>query len=77
MSKKLKHSDDIFMQRCLQIAIKGLGKTYPNPLVGCVIVYKGRVIGEGWHKKAGTPHAEVHAIESVEEKICYLNPHSM
>ena len=56
------------MQRCLQLAIKGLGKTYPNPLVGCVIVNKGRVIGEGWHKKAGTPHAEVHAIESVEEK---------
>lgn len=56
------------MQRCLDLAKKGLGKTYPNPLVGSVIVYKDKIIGEGWHQKAGTPHAEVHAIASVQDK---------
>ena len=56
------------MQRCLDLAKKGLGKTYPNPLVGSVIVYHGKIIGEGWHQKAGTPHAEVHAIASVRDK---------
>ena len=56
------------MQRCLDLAKKGLGKTYPNPLVGSVIIYHGKIIGEGWHQKAGTPHAEVHAIASVRDK---------
>ena len=56
------------MLRCLDLAKKGLGKTYPNPLVGSVIVYQGKIIGEGWHQKAGTPHAEVHAIASVRDK---------
>ncbi len=56
------------MQRCLELAANGLGTTYPNPLVGCVVVHKGRIIGEGWHRKAGEPHAEVHALESVKDK---------
>lgn len=56
------------MQRCLTLASKGLGNTYPNPLVGALVVYKGKIIGEGWHKKAGGPHAEVFAIESVKDK---------
>ena len=56
------------MQRCLDLAKKGLGKTYPNPLVGSVIVYQDKIIGEGWHQKAGTPHAEVFAIASVQDK---------
>ena len=56
------------MRRCIDLAKKGLGYTYPNPMVGCVIVYKGKIIGEGWHKKAGTPHAEVNAIASVKDK---------
>ena len=56
------------MRRCIDLAKKGLGYTYPNPMVGCVIVYKGEIIGEGWHKKAGTPHAEVNAIASVKDK---------
>ncbi|GAB5401479.1 MAG: bifunctional diaminohydroxyphosphoribosylaminopyrimidine deaminase/5-amino-6-(5-phosphoribosylamino)uracil reductase RibD [Aureisphaera sp.] len=60
-------SAEHFMARCLQLAKKGLGTTYPNPLVGSVIVYKDRIIGEGWHKEAGTPHAEVHAIQSVTD----------
>ncbi len=56
------------MQRCLTLAKKGLGLTYPNPLVGSVIVNKGKIIGEGWHKKAGEAHAEVVAINSVNDQ---------
>ncbi len=56
------------MHRCLQLATNGLGSTYPNPLVGCVIVHQGKIIGEGWHRKAGEAHAEVNAIDSVEDK---------
>jgi len=56
------------MQRCLYLAQKGLGNTYPNPLVGAVLVYKDRIIGEGWHKKAGEAHAEINAINSVQDK---------
>ena len=59
---------EIYMQRCIQLAQNGLGTTYPNPLVGAVIVHHGKIIGEGWHQKAGEPHAEVHAIRSVKNK---------
>src|SRR5699024_7490427 len=61
-------SDDFYMKRCLQLAENGLGTTYPNPLVGCVIVWKDHIIGEGWHRKSGEPHAEVNAINSVKDK---------
>lgn len=54
------------MRRCLELAADGLGSTYPNPLVGCVIVEGNRIIGEGSHRVAGGPHAEVLAIRSVE-----------
>ena len=50
------------------MAKNGLGTTYPNPLVGSVIVYEDKIIGEGWHRKAGEPHAEVNAINAVEDK---------
>jgi diaminohydroxyphosphoribosylaminopyrimidine deaminase/5-amino-6-(5-phosphoribosylamino)uracil reductase len=50
------------MRRALVLAGKGVGKTGPNPAVGCVIVKDGTIIGEGWHRKAGTPHAEIHAL---------------
>jgi diaminohydroxyphosphoribosylaminopyrimidine deaminase/5-amino-6-(5-phosphoribosylamino)uracil reductase len=56
-----------YMQRCFQLAQNGLGTTYPNPLVGCVIVAHDTIIGEGWHRKAGEPHAEVVAINSVKQ----------
>lgn len=59
---------EFFMQRALQLAKNGLGTTYPNPLVGSVIVHDGKIIGEGWHKKAGEPHAEVNAVNSVKDK---------
>ena len=57
-----------YMQRCLQLAQNGLGTTYPNPMVGCVIVHKETIIGEGWHYKAGMPHAEVNAISCVKNQ---------
>jgi diaminohydroxyphosphoribosylaminopyrimidine deaminase/5-amino-6-(5-phosphoribosylamino)uracil reductase len=50
------------------LAQNGFGTTYPNPMVGSVIVYEDKIIGEGWHKKAGEPHAEVNAIRSVKDK---------
>jgi len=53
------------MLRCIQLAKNGLGTTYPNPLVGSVIVHNDKIIGEGWHYRAGQPHAEVNAIASV------------
>ena len=55
------------MSRCIELAKNGLGSTYPNPLVGAIIVYNNAIIGEGWHHKAGQPHAEVNAINSVED----------
>jgi len=51
-----------YMKRALTLARKGIGRTSPNPAVGCVIVKGGSIIGEGWHRKAGTPHAEAHAL---------------
>lgn len=56
------------MERCIQLAKNGLGTTYPNPLVGSVIVYDGKIIGEGWHRKAGEAHAEVLAVNAVKDK---------
>jgi diaminohydroxyphosphoribosylaminopyrimidine deaminase/5-amino-6-(5-phosphoribosylamino)uracil reductase len=60
-------TDTTYMKRALTLAKKGLGKTRPNPAVGCVIVKDGIIVGEGWHKKAGGPHAEVHALEMAGE----------
>ena len=57
-----------YIKRCIQLAKNGLGTTYPNPLVGSVIVHNGKIIGEGWHRKSGEPHAEVNAINSVKDK---------
>jgi diaminohydroxyphosphoribosylaminopyrimidine deaminase/5-amino-6-(5-phosphoribosylamino)uracil reductase len=56
------------MRRCLELAKNGLGTTYPNPMVGSVIVCNGKIIGEGWHKKSGEPHAEVNAVNAVKDK---------
>jgi diaminohydroxyphosphoribosylaminopyrimidine deaminase / 5-amino-6-(5-phosphoribosylamino)uracil reductase len=57
-----------YIRRCVELAQNALGNTYPNPMVGSVVVYEDRIIGEGWHKKAGEAHAEVNAIASVEDK---------
>ena len=56
------------MQRALELAAFGNGNVAPNPLVGCVIVHNDKIIGEGWHQKFGGPHAEVNAINSVNNK---------
>lgn len=50
------------MARALRLAARGLNTTTPNPRVGCVIVRDGQVVGEGWHVRAGEPHAERHAL---------------
>jgi len=55
------------MQRCFQLAEMGLGNTAPNPMVGAVIVHNDQIIGEGYHHKAGMPHAEVEAVMSVKD----------
>jgi diaminohydroxyphosphoribosylaminopyrimidine deaminase/5-amino-6-(5-phosphoribosylamino)uracil reductase len=60
--------DRIYMRRCLDLARKAEGNTSPNPMVGAVVVHNGTIIGEGFHLKAGTPHAEVHALNSVADK---------
>ncbi len=68
-----------YMQRCLQLAEKGLGQVAPNPMVGCVIVHNGTIIGEGYHQQYGHAHAEVNAIQSVSnvsllpEATLYVN----
>lgn len=60
--------DEIYIQRCIQLAKKALGNTYPNPLVGAVIVHDGKIIGEGFHQKAGENHAEINTINSVKDQ---------
>lgn len=58
-------ADHEFMARALQLAARGLHTTTPNPRVGCVIVRDGQIVGEGWHVRAGEPHAEVHALRAA------------
>jgi diaminohydroxyphosphoribosylaminopyrimidine deaminase/5-amino-6-(5-phosphoribosylamino)uracil reductase len=57
------------MRRALELAEWGGGYVSPNPKVGCVIVHQDRIIGEGWHRAYGGPHAEVHAVNSVENQM--------
>ncbi|MCC6797438.1 MAG: bifunctional diaminohydroxyphosphoribosylaminopyrimidine deaminase/5-amino-6-(5-phosphoribosylamino)uracil reductase RibD [Candidatus Hydrogenedentes bacterium] len=57
------------MRRALDLAARGKGRTSPNPMVGCVIVRNGQVIGEGYHERAGLPHAEVNAILAAADDI--------
>lgn len=57
-----------YIKRCIEIAKNGLGTTRPNPMVGCVIVYKGKIIGEGFTSPYGGSHAEVNAINSVKDE---------
>lgn len=60
--------DELYIKRCIELANKALGHTYPNPLVGSVIVHDNKIIGEGYHHKAGENHAEINAIQSVQDK---------
>ncbi len=69
MMKKAETDFDIsFMKLALREARKGIGRTSPNPCVGSVIVKDGKIIGKGFHKKAGTPHAEIHALRAAGDK---------
>lgn len=61
-------SDELYMQRAIELAKLGKGNVNPNPLVGCVIVCGDKIIGEGWHQVYGEAHAEVNAIHSVKDK---------
>ncbi len=61
-------TNEKYIQRCIQLAKNGEGRVYPNPMVGSVIVHKGKIIGEGWHQKAGEAHAEVNAVACVKDK---------
>ncbi len=65
---KITPEDEIYMYRAFELAEKGKGSVSPNPMVGCVIVYQQTIIGEGWHQKYGDGHAEVNAINSVQNK---------
>lgn len=58
-------ADHAYMARALQLAANGMYTTCPNPRVGCVIVKGGRIVGEGWHARTGTPHAEIHALKAA------------
>lgn len=60
------NQDELYMQRCIDLALKGLKSAAPNPIVGCVIVNNGEIIGEGYHVKYGEAHAEVNAINQVK-----------
>ncbi|MCB8816376.1 bifunctional diaminohydroxyphosphoribosylaminopyrimidine deaminase/5-amino-6-(5-phosphoribosylamino)uracil reductase RibD [Desulfosporosinus shakirovi] len=61
-------NDEQFMKRALDLAAMALGRTSPNPLVGCVIVKNDKILGEGFHHKAGTPHAEIHALTAAGDQ---------
>jgi len=71
--------DEKYMRRCLELAKLGIGEVAPNPMVGSLIVYDGKIIGEGYHQKCGEAHAEVNAINSVknpellEKATLYVN----
>ncbi|WP_182187323.1 bifunctional diaminohydroxyphosphoribosylaminopyrimidine deaminase/5-amino-6-(5-phosphoribosylamino)uracil reductase RibD [Pectinatus frisingensis] len=61
------NDDERYMQTAINLAKNAVGRTSPNPMVGAVIVKNNRIIGCGWHKKAGTPHAEIHALQAAGE----------
>jgi len=64
--------NEAYMQRCLQLAKMGAGRVQPNPMVGAVLVYDDTIIGEGFHRQYGGPHAEVNCINSVKPENRHL-----
>ncbi len=71
------HDDRILMRRCVSLASRGYGRVHPNPLVGCVIVKDGEIVGEGYHRAYGAPHAEVEALSRAGRRtrgaVVYVN----
>ncbi|HEV2437016.1 MAG TPA: bifunctional diaminohydroxyphosphoribosylaminopyrimidine deaminase/5-amino-6-(5-phosphoribosylamino)uracil reductase RibD, partial [Verrucomicrobiae bacterium] len=64
-------SDARFMRLALRLARRGYGLTSPNPMVGAVLVKGGKIIGRGWHRRAGLPHAEIEALQDVQKRGCH------
>ena len=58
--------DENFMRVALRLARRAFGQTSPNPMVGAVLVKAGRIIGQGWHRRAGGPHAEIEALRAAK-----------
>src|ERR1700761_1195383 len=69
-------TDKEYMQRAMELAQRAKGHTSPNPMVGAVLVYNGKVIGEGWHHFYGSDHAEVNCLKNVHEENKHLVPES-
>jgi diaminohydroxyphosphoribosylaminopyrimidine deaminase/5-amino-6-(5-phosphoribosylamino)uracil reductase len=69
---RLMTSHEIYMHRCLELAQLGAGNVAPNPMVGAVLVYEGRIIGEGYHQEYGKAHAEPNCIASVKDEDKHL-----
>lgn len=65
MANDVSNDDHRFMARAVQLAERGLFTTDPNPRVGCVLVKAGEIVGEGWHQRAGEPHAEINALQAA------------
>lgn len=65
---------EVYMRRCLDLALLGAGHVSPNPMVGALLVCEGRIIGEGWHQRWGGPHAEVNCVRSVKQEDRHLIP---
>src|SRR6266545_6462091 len=68
MTEKPRDDDARFMRLALRLARRGYGQTSPNPMVGAVLVKRGKVIGQGWHHRAGQPHAEIEALRDAQNK---------
>ncbi|MGC7872272.1 bifunctional diaminohydroxyphosphoribosylaminopyrimidine deaminase/5-amino-6-(5-phosphoribosylamino)uracil reductase RibD [Desulfosporosinus sp. SYSU MS00001] len=63
-----KSTDETYMSEAIKLAAQALGRTSPNPMVGCVLVKNDQIVGRGYHQKAGTPHAEVHALSEAQDQ---------
>ena len=64
---RTRQDDELFMREAISLAQRGTGTVHPNPLVGALLVRSGAIVGRGWHRRAGGPHAEVEAIESARD----------
>ncbi len=66
--RRVSREDLDFLARAVELGRRGWGRVSPNPMVGCIVVRKGKVVGEGWHRELGGPHAEVHALAEAGER---------
>src|SRR5262249_20942529 len=73
--RRSRMSDEIFMRRALELAARAGNRTAPNPLVGAVVVRGEKIVGEGYHRAFGGPHAEVHAIRAAGARAQGATPH--